>query len=720
MADEMKRVGLVLTADGAVDFKKTMKEVNAAVAENYSTFKLAKSQWDENTKASEKLADRQKYLAGQTDLYTDKVTVLSKELKEMESAENRDEAAIAKKKAQLNQAKAKLNEYKSGLEEVNKELKNGTANLEQYAEKLDKAGQKATSAGKTLSKGVTAPIVGIGAAAAKAAMELDEGYDTIISKTGATGKTLEDMQKVADNVFSKLPVDMADVGAAVGEINTRFGFTGDELEKCSEKFLKFAQLNEVDVNTAVQLVSRAMEDAGIESSEYGTVLDELTAAMQASGIGFDTLAENLAKFGAPMRQLGFDTESSIAIFAQWEKAGVNTEIAFSGMKKAIANWTKEGKDGKVEFANFVKGVQDGSISAQEALEVFGTKAGPDLVDAIQNGRFNYEEFLKIIQSSSGIVDQSWDEQQDAWDKMKVLMNNLKKAGKELGETLFEVLAPIIDSLSEKVKAFAQWFDGLSDSQKKTIVTIAMVVAAVGPMLIIFGTLASSVSKIITLSTKLSGIGMKAPGILTKVGGGFKAVWGVISANPVTMIITIVLSLIAVFVTLYEKCEWFRDGVNKVFGGIKDFLKGCVEWFKKIMDFEWKLPEIKLPHFSIDGGFSLAPPEVPKLKVKWYAKGGILNSPTIFGANSDGMLGGGEAGKEAVLPIDLLKRYIREENAANNAVLADLLIEALSAIKIEAENNIYIGDTKLLDIITEMVINKIGGRQSGKNLAMGVW
>lgn len=72
-------------------------------------------------------------------------------------------------------------------------------------------------------------------------------------------------------------------------------------------------------------------------------------AGQKSGISIDTLTANLAKYGAPMRALGIDTKTSIAMFAGWEKAGVNTEIAFSGMKKAISNWGAAGKDSTVEF-----------------------------------------------------------------------------------------------------------------------------------------------------------------------------------------------------------------------------------------------------------------------------------------------------------------------------------------------------------------------------------
>ena len=86
MTDELKRVGLVFKADGAVDFKKSLGEINTAVTENHNAFKLAKASYDENTSAMEKMQDRQKFLASQTEIYSDKVNLLKEELKAMESA----------------------------------------------------------------------------------------------------------------------------------------------------------------------------------------------------------------------------------------------------------------------------------------------------------------------------------------------------------------------------------------------------------------------------------------------------------------------------------------------------------------------------------------------------------------------------------------------------------------------------------------------------------
>ena len=109
---------------------------------------------------------------------------------------------------------------------------------------------------------------------------------------------------------------------------------------------------------------------------------------------------------------------------------------------------------------------------------------------------------------------------------------------------------------------------------------------------------------------------------------------------------------------------------------------------------------------------------PELPVKWFAKGGILNRPTIFGSNGKALLAGGEAGAEAVIPIDTLRKYIREETQANNSALARMIQDALSKIDITAENNIYIGEKKIESTIVKMVIKKITKMVDEKRAARG--
>lgn len=562
MADDMKRVGLIFDSEGNVDFRKSLTLTNSALQENRNQFKLTKSSWDENTKASKKLKDTQTYLAKQYDDSSQKVRVLRSELNELENAEKRDEIAISKKRSTLANTEVTMGNYKKGLEEVNQKVKAGTADIEEYAKKLSNLGDKSKQVGSDLTKNLTVPIAAIATASIAAWVEIDDAYDGITTATGATGDALADLHNVFDEVFGSMPMEAQAVSDSVGELNTRFGFTGDALTNASRDFLKFASINNTDVKTSVQLVSRAMGDANISSDQYGIVLDALTVAAQNSGIGIDKLTENVTKYGAPMRALGYSTQESIAIFASWEKAGVNTEIAFSGMKKAISNFTADGKDAKVEFKKLVEGVQNGSISSQEAMEVFGAKAGPDLIDAIQGGRFAFDDMLNAVLESGGKMEETYQNTLDPIDKAKISLNNMKSVGAEIGGLILSTLEPAFVALSNALKNFTEWFKGLDDGIKNIIVVIGGLLAAIGPLLVIFGVLASSISSIITLftSAKVSMAGVQAGSSL--VTGGLSSILA-----PIAAVIAIVALLIATFTDLWNSNEVFKTAMTEAWNSI---------------------------------------------------------------------------------------------------------------------------------------------------------
>lgn len=570
MADDLKKVGLVFKADGTADFAKSLKTINSLTQENYSSFKLAKSQWDSSTKSMDKLRDTQRYLSSQTDAYTAKVDTLKEELKNLENAENRNEKAISDKKNALNNAQATLNNYKKGLDEVNGKLKSGSAQIEEYAKKIENFGSKTKEVGGSLNKNITAPIAAAGTAAYAAWMSVDEAYDNIAVGTGATGDALSKLQESFDNVFAKAPFDAMDISNSLADLNTRFGFTGKVLEDASEKFLRFASVNKTDVSNAVALVSRAMGDAGIPAEEYTSVLDALTTASQASGISIDALTGNITKYGAPMRALGYTTEESIAIFASWEKAGVNTEIAFSGMKKAISNFSAEGKDAKVEFKKTLEEIAkcpDIASATTKAIEVFGTKAGPDLADAIKGGRFEFEEMLKLVESSSGQLDASFEATMDPADKAKVALNNLTLAGAALGDVIQSALGPVFESLADILKDFTEWFKNLNPEIRQTIVIVGGIIAAVGPLLVLIGALAGPISTALGLFAKfklaLFGTAEQAGMMGTMVSG---------LTGPILAVIGIIALVTAALIDLYNNNEEFRKNVNDMISNLIEILQ----------------------------------------------------------------------------------------------------------------------------------------------------
>lgn len=109
----------------------------------------------------------------------------------------------------------------------------------------------------------------------------------------------------------------------------------------------------------------------------------------------------------------------------------------------------------------------------------------------------------------------------------------------------------------------------------------------------------------------------------------------------------------------DKLSGMADKFNEKMTAARDFVNNGIEKIKNLFNITFPTPKIKMPHVSVTGSFSLDPPSIPKFGIEWYKDGGILNGPTIFGARGGSLLGGGEAGAEAVLPLSELWKQMRE-------------------------------------------------------------
>lgn len=459
-----------------------------------------------------------------------------------------------------------------------KEFANTNSSLNKIGTTIKEIGNKTTQVGKAITP-ISATVVGIGTVAVKSMDEVDEGLDTIATKTGAFGEEFKDLQKIFEEVSSEIPGDFADIGAAIGEINTRLNFTGQELKEASELFLKFAKINGIDVNTAIQLVTRAMGDAGIASDQYANLLDILTVAGQKTGISIDVLATNLAKYGAPLRALGIDTETAIAMFSGWEKAGVNTEIAFSGMKKAISNWSAAGKDSRKEFSKTLEEIKrcpDIATATTKAIEVFGAKAGPDLADAIKGGRFEFEAYAEAIRECGLSVECTYEQIVDEVDDAQIASQNFKVSLHDLGETISKMIGPVLKSLSEKLKSIMEKFNALSPQTKEILIKIGMIVAILGPALIIIGKIVTGIGNLITafktIKAAITGLKIVQDGLNLSF-----------LSCPITWIVLAITALVAAFVLLWKKCEWFRNFWIGLWDGVKNAVSSAAKWIKDVFN-----------------------------------------------------------------------------------------------------------------------------------------
>ena len=459
------------------ELKSAFQEASRQIKLANSEFKAASSGMEDWNKSADgvtaKLSQLDKVLDAQKKQLkslNDQYELTVKEYGENSAAAENLKIKINNQQAAINATQQQINSYNQQLSDMQSETKKtetAADELESTFKNTDTTVKNA-SEGFTVMKGVLADLVSAGIQAAiqgfkdlakyakESYDEFHSGMNNVITATGATGEAAEGLKESYKNVAKSVKGDMSEIGSTLGEVNTRFAYTGEKLEKTTEDFMKFASITGTDAVSAVQLVSRAMGDAGIESDEYGKVLDELAIAAQASGISVDKLTENLTKYGAPMRALGFDTKESISIFSAWEKAGVNTEIAFSGMKKAISNWSAAGKDSKEEFKKTLDEIAkapDIAAATTKAIEIFGAKAGPDLADAIQNGRFEFSEFLDIVSDSKGTVETTYNATQDAFDRIALAAQGLKAdVGEEFSNLLSEY-EPEIQKAVEVVKGF---------------------------------------------------------------------------------------------------------------------------------------------------------------------------------------------------------------------------------------------------------------------------
>ena len=629
-------------------------------------------------------------------LLTQKVKETKDKLDLLKQAQKKmDTDGVDKNSAEYRELQRDIIETESKLKHFSGELKKvGNAKLQALGAQFKQVGDKMKTVGTNMTKYVTGPILGVGAASVAAFNEVQNGLNVVANKTGATGEELTKMQDTARDLAKNLPTDFETAGTAVGELNTRFGVTGQQLADLSEDYIKFARVNGVDLNTSIDETQKALSAFGMTAEDAPHLLDTLTRAAQTSGASVDTLTSGLIQNGTAFQELGLNMDQSVALMAQMEKSGANSETVMQGLRKALKNAAADGvplDQALQDLQGTILNGKDGMDGLTAAYDLFG-KSGDQIYGAVKNGTIDFSDLASAAEDTSGTLAAVFEETLTPADQFQMALNKAKDSGYELGGTLMEMLIPVMEKLSGWIQKFSDWWTSLSPQTQKMITIIGLIVAAIGPLLVIVGSLISALGTIITIGPM--------------VGGAFTAMLG-----PIGLIIAAVAAAIAIGVLLYKnwdtikakvaaiweamktKAIMLKDKIVEVFKKIGSTIKTIVStWFsiitwpyrkawelikkiaekiKNVFSFKFKLPHIKLPHFSVKPKgwkFSdLLKGSIPSLGIEWYAKGGIFNSPSVIGV--------GEAGPEAVIPIDKLQGMI----AASNSQLVAAMITAMQAM-----------------------------------------
>lgn len=529
----------------------------------------------------------------------------------LEQGKNSDSAKelageIDKLSTELNDNKSKLNDADKAADELDKSL--------------DEVGKSAeeSSDGFTVMKGALADLVSAGIqkaiegfknlvnSAYEAWKSYDEGADTIIAATGATGKAADELMGVYENVAKNVVGDFKDIGAAVGEVNTRFGLTGDELEKTSEKFLKFAELNGTDVKTSIDTVQSAMAAFGLGAEDAGNMLDVLNKAGQDTGVSVDQLAQSLVANAPALQEMGMNASDSAFFLANLSKNGVDASSVMAGMKKALANAAAEGKPMSQAMSEIEKSIKNATTSTeaiQIATELFGAKAGPAIAKAVKEGKLSFEDFGTSLTDFQGNIETTYDAMLDGPDRVALAMQNLKLEAAKVFDEFLQRYGPQIESM---VKNFTE------NVLPKISAAFGAVLDAIGWVIdkgnefigwLNSGSVASETFKVVVVALTaaftafMAVLGAQAAwtGLIALVGklkAGFIALNATMAANPIGLVIAAIAALAAAFVYLWNNCEEFREFWINLWEKIKEAASKAWEAITKFFSEAWeKIKEI---------------------------------------------------------------------------------------------------------------------------------
>lgn len=597
----------------AQNMRIKIEEQKAKVAESEKALKNYTTQLDALNKETQKSTNSVK---SQATAYDNLEKEIEDQEKDLDSLKKAYAATVLEQGKDSKQAQALAKDIQAlstDLATNKSKIKDAETAADSLGKELDETEKQAkeTSDGFTIMKGVLSNLVTQGinlavngfkklASSAKDAYkEFDTGRDTVIKVTGATGEAAKTITKNYKNVAKTVNASMSDVGKAVGEVSTKFGLSGEKLEKTSELFLKFANINDTDVTTSIDKAQKAMSSYGLKVDDTAAFLDALTAASQNTGANVEKLEDGLVSNATAFQEMGLSVEQAVNLMGQLEMSGVNSETALNGMRKALKNSAKDGVSINTALSNLQKTIDDSKKSTDglnAAYEVFG-KSGDQIYGAIKNGTLNFNELAKASTNSAGAVEATFAETQSAADRLALRLKAVKvDLGSYVNEILtkyepqitkvIEQITPKVEQIGEKVKIF---FNYVKNNEK----TVTKAVKAVGAAFITWK-VASLISSLVKA--------LKAFNLATKAAAVAQAVFNAaMNANPIGLVVTAIAGLVAAFVTLWNKSEAFRNFWIELWESIKGVAQPIIENTVSAFQTAWDV--IKVVIEAIKTGFS---------------------------------------------------------------------------------------------------------------------
>lgn len=478
------------------------------------------------------------------------------------------------------------------------------------------AGQMLTRAGTTLTTCVTVPLAGIGAASVKTAADFESSMSNVQALSGATGSELEQLSNLAKEMGANTQFSASEAADALGYMALA-GWDTQQSMNALPGVLNLAAASGMGLAEASDLVTDYLSAFGEEADQAGRMADVLSYAQANSNTTTAGLGEAFKNCAANANAFGLDIEQTTALIGKLSDQGLKGSEAGTALSAVFRDITQKMKDGNItigktkiavqdangnyrsmtDILRDVENATDGMGDAQKNAALMSTFTSDSLKALnilLQTGSGNIEDFEKELRNSSGTAEEMANIMNDNLNgQITALKSALEGAAIAIGEALL----PMIKGLVSVLQGALNWFNGLNDGVKTTIVTVGLVVAAIGPLLLILGSLASAIGNLIELKALLaessilsSAIG-RVSGLFTSLGAiitgtvipALQSLWAFMLANPITLVIAAIAALVAGFIYLWNNCESFRNFWINLWDNIVETVQNIPTYFQNALN-----------------------------------------------------------------------------------------------------------------------------------------
>lgn len=560
-------------------FQAGISKINKQLGVVKSEFKLARASIQNFDNSSEGLREKVSLLNKQLSLQNERVSTLTKAYDASVEAKGADARATQNLKIKLNSANAEMAKTETELRQTNTQLQTATSrwnklsnSLTNIHTKLGNISSKLISAGRSLSMGLTLPLVGIGTAAERSTLQFDDSMSKVSTIADTTQTSMAQLKKGVLAVSNRTGESASSLNEALYQTISAGVKTSDSV-KFMGNAVKLAKGGFTDATTAVDVLSTAVNAYGLKASDASKISDELITTQNLGKTTVGLLGQSLGNVIPIAASVNVGTKQLFASLAELTKNGIKTDEAVTGLKSAYSSILKPSSQAQKEakklglqfnaahlkavgwskFLDEIKQKTHGN--GTEMSKLFGNVRALNAVMVLAGkGSKDFNNILQQMDHTTGATDQAFQKMNtNSAAKLRIAFNKLKNAGIQLGAAL----TPMIEKVATVVAKLADQFSQLSPAQQKMIVKIGLIVAALGPFLLVIGKVISAVRIGITV---IKGVGVALE---------------FLAANPIVLIIA---AITALGIAIYE--------IIKHWDKVKSYLSNFWNWLTGFFG-KWK-------------------------------------------------------------------------------------------------------------------------------------